>query len=152
MTAAVTAARRKAIKAVAGRFPLNAVRTRALRAAGYEVGKGVYVGEGLCVTDELFSPLAPGLSIGDRASVAQRVIVILSSHPNNSELRRLVGIHSAAVEIGHDAWIGAAAILLPGATIGHHAVVGAGAVVTRAVEPWTVVVGNPARVIRRLGD
>jgi len=123
---------------------------RALRAAGYEIGEDVYVGQGIHVTDELASPLAAGLSIGDRASVAQRVLVILSSHPNNSELRRHVGVRNAAVEIGADAWIGAAAILLPGVTVGHHAVVGAGAVVTRDVEPWTVVAGNPARTIRRL--
>ncbi len=152
MTTAVAGARRKVMKAVARTFPLNAVRLRALRAAGYEIGKGVYVGEGLHVTDELASPLVAGLSIGERASVAQRVIVVLSSHPNDSELRRHVGVRTAAVQIGHDAWIGAAAILLPGVTVGHHAVVGAGAVVTRNVEPWTVVAGNPARPIRRLRD
>jgi acetyltransferase-like isoleucine patch superfamily enzyme len=40
--------------------------------------------------------------------------------------------------------------VLPGITIGEHAMVGAGAVVTRDVERGTVVVGNPARVVRRL--
>ena len=152
MTSAVTAARRKAMKAVACAFPLNAVRRSALRAAGYDIGEDVYVGEGLQVTDELASPLAAGLRIGDRASLAQRVIVILSSHPNDSELRWHVGVRTGVVEIGHDAWIGAAAILLPGVKVGHHAIVGAGAVVTRDVEPWTVAAGNPARPIRRLRD
>lgn len=152
MTTAGTGARRKILKAVGGTFPLNAVRRRALGAAGYVIGEGVYIGEGLHVTDDLASPLAAGLRIGDRASVAQRVMVVLSSHPNNSELRRHLGVRTAAVEIGHDAWIGAAAILLPGVTVGHHAVVGAGAVVTRDVEPWTVVAGNPARPIRRLEE
>jgi phosphonate metabolism protein (transferase hexapeptide repeat family) len=54
----------------------------------------------------------------------------------------------ARVTIGHDAWIGRAAIVLPGRTIGTGAVVGAGAVVTRDVAPYAVVAGNPARVIR----
>lgn len=53
------------------------------------------------------------------------------------------------VTIGHDAWIGRAAIVLPGRSIGNGAIVGAGAVVTRDVAPYTIVAGNPARVIRR---
>ncbi len=61
MTAAIAGVRQKLIKAVAGRFPLNAVRRRALRAAGYEIGEDVYLGEGLHVTDELATPLAAGL-------------------------------------------------------------------------------------------
>ena len=53
------------------------------------------------------------------------------------------------VTIGPDAWIGRAAIVLPGRGIGTGAIVGAGAVVTRDVAPYTIVAGNPARVIRR---
>lgn len=48
----------------------------------------------------------------------------------------------------HDyAWIATGAIILPGVTIGKGAVVGAGAVVARDVEAFTVVTGNPARVV-----
>lgn len=53
------------------------------------------------------------------------------------------------VTIGHDVWIGRAAIVLPGRAIGNGAIVGAGAVVTKDVAPYTIVAGNPARVIRR---
>jgi len=55
------------------------------------------------------------------------------------------------VKIGDKAWIGFNAIILKGVTIGEGAVVAAGAVVTKSVPPWTVVAGNPARVIRELG-
>lgn len=48
-------------------------------------------------------------------------------------------------------WIGARAIILPGVTIGRNAVVGAGSVVTRDIQAFTVVGGNPARVIRKIG-
>lgn len=51
--------------------------------------------------------------------------------------------------IGHDTWIGHGAILMPGLTVGTGAVIGAGSVVTRNVAAWTIVAGNPARVIRR---
>lgn len=52
------------------------------------------------------------------------------------------------VVIGSDVWIGYRAILLQGVTIGHGAVIGAGAVVTRDVEPYSIVAGQPARHLR----
>jgi phosphonate metabolism protein (transferase hexapeptide repeat family) len=52
------------------------------------------------------------------------------------------------VTIGHDVWIGHGATILPGVSIGNGSVVGSGAVVTRPVEPYTIVGGVPARVIK----
>lgn len=57
---------------------------------------------------------------------------------------------SKPVLIKRGAWIGARAIVLKGVTIGHGAIVGAGSVVTKDVDDFTVVGGNPARVIRVL--
>ena len=56
---------------------------------------------------------------------------------------------SHAVTIGHDVWIGHGAIILAGRTVGTGAVVAGGAVVTKDVPDYTIVAGNPARVIRR---
>jgi hypothetical protein len=53
------------------------------------------------------------------------------------------------VIIGHDVWIGHAAIVLPGRRIGTGAVIGAGAVVTKDIPAYAVAVGNPARVVRQ---
>lgn len=53
------------------------------------------------------------------------------------------------VTIGHDVWIGHGAIVLPGRHIGTGAVIAAGAIVTRDVPAYTIVAGNPARIIRR---
>lgn len=50
--------------------------------------------------------------------------------------------------IGHDVWIGAEAMVMPGVTVGDGAVIGARAVVTRDVEPYVIMGGNPARLIR----
>ncbi|TCR70024.1 CatB-related O-acetyltransferase [Bosea sp. BK604] len=52
------------------------------------------------------------------------------------------------VTIGHDVWIGTRAMILGGVTIGHGAVVAAGAVVTKDVEPYSIVGGVPARHLR----
>ncbi|MCX5571598.1 type B chloramphenicol O-acetyltransferase [Kaistia nematophila] len=51
--------------------------------------------------------------------------------------------------IGHDVWIGAEAMVMPGIRIGHGAVIGSRSLVTRDVEPYTIVGGNPARPIRK---
>ena len=55
----------------------------------------------------------------------------------------------APVVIGNDVWIGARVILLPGVRIGDGAVIAAGAVVSRDVEPYTIVGGVPARLLKR---
>ncbi|TNC71325.1 chloramphenicol acetyltransferase [Rubellimicrobium roseum] len=55
---------------------------------------------------------------------------------------------SRTARIGHDTWIGHSAVVKPEVTVGHGAVVAAGAVVTRDVEPYVIVAGVPARVIR----
>jgi phosphonate metabolism protein (transferase hexapeptide repeat family) len=56
------------------------------------------------------------------------------------------------VEIGHDVWIGHGAIILPGRNVGIGAVIAAGAIVTRDVPAYTIVAGNPAKIIRRRFD
>ena len=78
----------------------------------------------------------------------------LSYRPN--EFFRYLGVdegfrdrrRAKIVSIGHDVWIGHGAVLMPGVSIGNGAVVGANAVVTRDVEPFAIVVGSPARVLR----
>ena len=54
--------------------------------------------------------------------------------------------------IGHDVWIGSEAIIMPGITVGDGAVIGTRALVTRDVEPYTIVGGNPGRPIRKRFD
>ena len=59
-------------------------------------------------------------------------------------------VNSQPIVIEDDAWIGMNCIILKGVTVGRGAVVGAGSVVTKDVPPWTLVAGNPARVIKEL--
>ncbi len=65
-------------------------------------------------------------------------------------MKRWDHVKVAPVTIGNKCWIGFGATILKGVTIGEGAVVGACAVVTRDVAPFTVVAGNPARVVRSL--
>jgi acetyltransferase-like isoleucine patch superfamily enzyme len=53
------------------------------------------------------------------------------------------------IRVEDHVWIGARAVILPGVTIGEGAVVGAGSIVSRNVPPWSIAVGNPAKVIKK---
>lgn len=61
-------------------------------------------------------------------------------------------VNSKPIKICDDAWIGMNVIILKGVTIGEGAVVGAGSVVTKDVPAWTVVAGNPAKVVKELKE
>lgn len=102
-----------------------------------------------------------GVTIGRYVSVGPDVRVFRRNHPAdrlslhpifyNSALGFVSSdtIGSSLLEIGHDAWIGANAVILPGCTqIGIGAVIGAGAIVTKNIPNFGIAVGNPARVLR----
>lgn len=59
-------------------------------------------------------------------------------------------VNSKPIKICNDAWIGMNVIILKGVTVGEGAIVGAGSVVTKDVPAWTVVAGNPAKVVKSL--
>lgn len=88
--------------------------------------------------------------IGDDVMMGLQVLILSTVHC--TDRTDIPMVHQRCkprrpVRIGDGAWIGGRAILLPGVTIGEHAIVGAGAVVTRDVEPWSIVGGVPATKI-----
>lgn len=90
-----------------------------------------------------------GLIIGDESMIASHVAITTLSHELGTFPYR-DSVTSKPIHIGRNVWIGAHAVVLPGVTIGDNAVVGAGAVVTKDVEAGTVVVGVPARLLKRI--
>ncbi|MDR2848455.1 MAG: acyltransferase [Bacteroidales bacterium] len=90
------------------------------------------------------------VTIGNRVNIAQNVTVTGLNHIFEDVSKSIdeQGISTKAVEIKDDVWIGANAVILPGVTIGEHAVVAAGSIVTRAVPPYSVCAGNPAKVVK----
>jgi putative colanic acid biosynthesis acetyltransferase WcaF len=83
--------------------------------------------------------------VGDHATVSQYAFLCTASHDVSDPQMRLT--HSP-IRICDQAWVCAGAFVAPGVTIGAGAVAGARAVVTRDVQPWTIVAGNPARYLR----
>jgi acetyltransferase-like isoleucine patch superfamily enzyme len=143
------AIRKKSFKSLAKRAPGNFLRRMLLRFCGYQIGKEVYIGEEILVVDDL-SDSSSTLIIEDRVSIAPRVTFVLYSAPNQSRLREYVGERRGSVFIRRDAWIGTGAVLLPGVEVGEGAIVGSNAVVTRNVPAYTVAVGVPARIMKKV--
>lgn len=87
-----------------------------------------------------------GLEIGDHTVISQDAYLCGGTHDYTDPTLPLV---RKKIVIGPHVWIGAGAFVGPGVTIGQGAVIGARAVVVHDVAPWTVVAGNPARVIKQ---
>jgi maltose O-acetyltransferase len=90
-----------------------------------------------------------GLVIGDRSIVGPYTMIHTANHEMDlgSPIQDQ-GWTSGEVRIGPDCWIGMGVSVLPGVTIGEGCVVGAGSVVVKDLEPFSVSVGNPAKMIR----
>ena len=90
------------------------------------------------------------LRIGDRVAIGPGVILVLTSHANYSKVRGLMKEKRRSIVLENDVWIGSGVIIMQGVTIGEGAVIGAGSVVTKDIPPYSVAVGNPCRVIKKL--
>lgn len=86
--------------------------------------------------------------IGDKTQIGPGVQLVAADHPREEALRDAGLEFAKPIRIGRNAWIGSAAIVLPGVTIGEGAVIGAGSIVTRDVPAGATVAGNPARILR----
>lgn len=142
-----------------GHFPSRHIRDWCLstwlggygRGAGVQIGcwilngRRIYIGERSVVN---FGCLLDGrkfdIRIGSDVSIGPRATILSLGHDPQSPT---FSDRGAPVEISDHVWIGYGAVVLPGIKIGKGAVVGAGAVVTRDVDAYSIVAGNPAKVI-----
>ncbi len=122
------------------------------------MGSYCYVGD----NSKLWSAI--GLSIGDRVLIGHNSSIFDSdTHPMNARERHRqyleiittghpsdINLREEPVTIEDDVWIGSHVVVLKGVTISRGAVIGAGSIVTEDVPPYSVVAGNPARVVREL--
>jgi acetyltransferase-like isoleucine patch superfamily enzyme len=120
---------------------IQQTRISVFKNAEIKIGEGTYI-NGARITAKQF------IDIGQHCTIAPDVLIMDSDF-------HAIGNHneegkSAAVIIGNNVWIATRAIVLKGVTIGENAVVAAGAVVTKDVPAYTIVAGNPARIIKTL--
>lgn len=139
---------------------LHGWRRFLLRMFGARIGKGVHVlpscriwqpwklemGDFSCFSENVECYSVDQVIIGTQVVVSQWSFLCCASHDIASPIMELT---YSPIRVENQAWIAARAFIGPGVTVGEGAVVGACSVVTRDVEPWTVVAGNPAKFIRR---
>jgi acetyltransferase-like isoleucine patch superfamily enzyme len=140
--------RKKILKRWARNAFFPSARVSLLRLCGFSIGEDVYIADDLIVVEELSE--RGNITIGDRVSIAPRVTLVTSSHPNHSRTRGFAPVAAGPIVIENDAWLGAGCVILPGVRIGRGAVVGANSVVAHDVPPLHVVAGQPARTVREL--
>jgi len=85
-----------------------------------------------------------------RKDIGRQLADFRSGHANYIASKDWAVVNSRPIVVKDDAWIGMEALVLKGVTVGEGAIVGAGSVVSRDVDPWTVVGGNPAQVLKRI--
>ncbi|GAB4233117.1 MAG: acyltransferase [Acidobacteriota bacterium] len=118
-----------------------------------EIQKNAVVGNNCKISSHTF--ICEGVTIEDEVFVGHGVVFINDTFPRATVAGRLQTEADWKVEptlVKRGASIGSGAVILSNVTIGEGAIVGAGAVVTKDVPPNTIVVGNPARVLRKLGE
>ena len=132
----------------------------------FKQGGRVFIGDYCYIGENTKIWSASNITIQDRVLIAHNVNIHDNiSHPLDENIRhkdykRILGLEDYDVQkidlrakkviIKEDAWIGFNSVILKGVTIGKGAIVGAGSFVTKDVPDWTVVGGNPAKVIKKL--
>lgn len=115
-----------------------------------DFGKNISFGKNVFINSNCHFQDQGGITIGDGVMLGHNVVLATATHDlAPSKSRKL---HYKPIVIGDNAWIGSNSVILQGVTIGEWAVVAAGAVVTKDVEPYTVVGGIPAKFIRKVED
>ena len=100
-------------------------------------------------------PNGAGIEIEDNVMIGSGVHIYCANHRfDNAETPLIDQGHyeSKPVILKNGCWIGAKAIILPGVVVGKNSVVGAGSIVTKDIPSGVVAVGNPAKVIKKIGE
>lgn len=121
----------------------------------FNVGVHIQAGQGISIgNDTHFAPyciLYGPLQVGNKCAVAAHTVFASVGHTYDRVDVPFVDLPAQAkkIVVEDNVWIGANAVIIQGVRIGTGSIVGAGAVVTKDVEPYSVVGGVPARLIRK---
>ena len=111
-----------------------------------DFGCQMNIGKAVFINHNFTAMAAGGITIEDGVMIGPNVTIATDNH----DFENICILRCKGVRICRSAWIGTGATILPGVTVGEHAIVAAGAVVTKDVEPWTIVGGCPAKPIKKI--
>ena len=120
------------------RWTPNKLRVRLLKCGGVNVGKNIFLGEGV-VIDTIRPDL---LTIGDNTLITARCMILTHFYKDGN-------FYYGDVKIGNGCFIGMNTIIANSVTIGDGAVIGAGSIVTKDIPAGEVWAGNPAKFIKK---
>ena len=137
----------KILRWLGANHPDNKTRKTFFKLTNVKIGKDTVINQNFIISDDYKSLL----EIGNRVAISPNVTIICSSSPNNSKLSKEQELYNRSiittqkVIIEDDVWIGANTVILPGVRVGEKSIIGAGSIVTKTIEPFSVVYGNPAK-------
>ncbi|KAK6517629.1 hypothetical protein TWF281_004276 [Arthrobotrys megalospora] len=108
------------------------------------IGDNFYSNFGLVVLDTAL------VKIGNRVMFGPSVSIFSATHETGVQSRRDYIEYGKSVTIGDDCWIGGNVTIVAGVVIGKGCTIGAGSVVTKDIPDWSVAVGSPAKVIKKV--
>jgi acetyltransferase-like isoleucine patch superfamily enzyme len=117
-----------------------------------EIQKNAFIGKNCKISSHTF--ICEGVTVEDDVFIGHNVTFINDMYPRSTAeggvLQTEADWKVVPTFIRQGASVGSSATILAGVTVGEGAIVGAGAVVTKDVPPWTIVAGNPAKVLRKI--
>ena len=116
-----------------------------------DYGENISIGARTFVNYNLTALDVAAITIGEDCQLGPNVQLLTPTHPIDPQPRRDKLEAAEPITLGDNVWLGGGVIVCPGVTIGDNSVIGAGSVVTRDIPANVVAVGNPARVLRRIG-
>lgn len=109
-----------------------------------EIGEDFYANVNCVILD------GAKVRFGNNVFIAPNCGFYTAGHPLDAGRRNKGLEYARPITIGNNVWIGAQVCVLPGVTIGDNCVIGAGSVITKDIPPYSLAVGNPCRVIRKI--
>lgn len=140
-------------------FPISGLKRALLRVFGAEIASGVVIKPGVNIKYPWFLKVGENTWIGEKVWIDNLGMVKIGSNCCLSQgAMLLTGNHNykvsgfdlevKGIELENGVWIGAKALVCPGAICHSHAVLGAGSVATKNLDAFTIYSGNPARAVR----
>jgi acetyltransferase-like isoleucine patch superfamily enzyme len=115
-------------------------------------GGNIYLEEGVFIGPYCVIQSSSGttLRIGENTMIAGHTFIVPSNHGFSGHIPIIKQpVTSKGIVIANDVWIGGRVVILDGVEVGEGAVIGAGSVVTKNIPPFSIAVGNPAKVLRK---